>query len=592
VRRSAARKDTKLARTSRIALAALTALALAPALITSAAVQAGPYNGSALTDFDSATPAGASVYLTVQSTAPDQTANLLRIGNLLGPKVTAAINGETGGSGSGSSGGTTAQFTTIIGTYRAIFNGEYAVAVLSTTPAKGATLPDALLELGLQKGATGDTLVSSLKLLGISAKPAKPYKGVQLQAVDLGSLTALAGGVTGGAVTPGSKGKAAPAYLGVLGNDAVVGTTATAIDAAIDAFKGSAPSLGKSSNYAKTVGKLPKGRFVTTYVNVSNSAGSSVVSAAGLGAGCKAAPTTPGTFSAGFSMSAASDGLLFNTSPVIATGSLATSTKMQATAGGAVELFPSSTLAFASLGNPGALIAQVVKAASQSGSLSALGCSAADPLAAFTKATGLDLNADVLSWMQGDLSVAVLPVGSAAYTDKGDPLAESSVVVALKVANQSLAESKMTKIVNALNAHSTKAERVKVIVVKGPGGVAMHVASKSPTGLGYAFYKGYLLLATSLPADLGVVQTGGGGVSGPLKSALSHFGSGPFGGTLFVNLTTVRELIEKATAATMTPKDLKTYNSSVKPLLSLFTGFSAVVYANGNGTAAFLGIGK
>ncbi len=471
MRGSAARKETQLARTSRIALAALTALALAPALINSAAVQAGPYNGSALTDFDSATPAGASVYLTVQSTAPDQTANLLRIGNLLGPKVTAAIDGETGGSGtsgSGSSGGATAQLTPIIGTYRAIFNGEYAVAALSTTPAKGASLPDALLELGLQKGVTGSTLVSSLKLLGISAKPAKAYKGVQLLAVDLGSLTALAGGVTGGAVTPGAKPTTAPAYLGVLGNDAVVGTTATAIDASIDAFKGSAPSLSKSSNYANTVGKLPKGRFVTTYVNVTNTAGSSVASATGLGAGCKAVPSTPGTFSAGFSMSAAPDGLLFDTSPIIATGSLATSTKMQATAGGAVELFPSSTLAFASLGNPGALIAQVVKAASSSGSLSALGCSASNPLAAFTKATGLDLNADVLSWMQGDLSIAVLPVGSAAaYTDKGDPLAESSVVIALKVSNQSLAESKMTKIVNALNAHSKKAEQVKVIVVKG-----------------------------------------------------------------------------------------------------------------------------
>ncbi|MGH2344171.1 MAG: DUF3352 domain-containing protein, partial [Chloroflexota bacterium] len=306
--------------------------------------------------------------------------------------------------------------------------------------------------------------------------------------------------------------------------------------------------------------------------------------------GSKPASTAPGTFSVGFSMSAQPDGVLLSTSPVYTTGSLATSTAFKATSNGAVELFPSTTLGFASLGDPGAIIAQAVKTLSQSGSLSSLNCGASDPLKAFTKATGLDLNKDVLSWMQGDLSVAVLPVGSAAaYKDKGDPLAYTSVVVALKVKNQALAESKLTKIVAAGNAKSKKAERVKVIVVKGPGGVPMHVAANSPTGLGYAFYKGYLLLASSLPADLGVVQKGGG-VSVPLNAALKHFGSGPFSGSLYLDLTSLRALIEKAAGATGT--DMKTYNSSVKPLLEPFKTFSAVAFANGSGTAEFIGIGK
>jgi hypothetical protein len=581
----------KLARTSRIALAALTALALAPGLITSRSVQAGTYNGTALTDFDRVTPAGASVYLTVQSTSANQGANLTRIGNILGPKFAKAANGELGGGssgGSGSSGGT-AQYQTLINQFKLIFNGEYGIALLSTDVAKGASLPDLLLELGLQKGVTPTSLVSELKLFGITAKPAASYHGVALQAINLGALSAMAGGLTGGSTTPGKKSKTPPSYIGVIGNDAVVGTTLVAIKQAVDAYTG-AGSLSKSANFAKTVGKLPKDRFFTTYVNVSNTAASSVGSITGTNSACKPTSTAPGTFSVGFSMSAQPDGVLLSTSPVYTTGSLAANTAFKATANGAVELFPSATLGFASLGDPGAVIAQVVKTLSQSGSLSTLDCGASDPLKAFTKATGLDLNKDILSWMQGDLSVAVLPVGSAAaYKDKGDPLAYTSVVVALKVKNQALAEAKLPKIVAALNAHSTKAERVKVIVVKGPGGVPMHVAAKSPTGLGYAFYKGYLLLASSLPADLAVVQKGGG-VAVPLNAALKHFGSGPFSGAVYLDLTSLRALIEKAATASGT--DMKSYKASVQPLLEPFKTFSAVAFANGSGTAEFISIGK
>jgi len=583
----------------RVALAALTALGLAPGLIASPTAQAGPFNGTALTNFDRATPGNAAIYITVQSTSAAQTANVTRIGGILGPRFSAAVNGAAGGAGGGSSSGT-ASITAVLDRFKLVFNGEYALAAL-LGPGKSVSQESALIELGLQPGMTAQGLGASLALLGMTIKSKGAYHGIALQAVDLGALAGVAGGLTGGAATIPSAGGATPsAYLGVLGNDAVVGTNLQAIKSAVDAYTGAAPSVDKTAAFAKTVGKLPSGRFMTTFVNVTSSeesALSSLSSVAGSKVGSKLkgcgtpVAAAPGSFSVAAALSAEPDGILFTTSPVYSSGSLATMTSFKGTSNAAASLFPGSTIGFASLGDLGTLASEVVLALSKSAALSSVDCAASDPFKAFTTATGLDLNNDVLSWMHGELSVALLPVGSpATYKDKGDPLAATSVVIALKIQSQSLAQAKLTKIIAALNLHGAKADRVKVIVVPGPGGVSLHVASRAPGGLGYAFYKGYLLVSSSLGADLGVMQKGGAGATPALNAALSHFGSGPYSGTFYLNLTNLRLLVEKFATASGT--DMKSYNSTAKPLLEPFKSLSAVIYANNGATAEFIGIGK
>jgi hypothetical protein len=385
-----------------------------------------------------------------------------------------------------------------------------------------------------------------------------------------------------------------------LGNDAVVGTSLPTLKASIDAYTGSAPSVDKSAAFAKTVGKLPAGRFMTTFVNITSSeesALSSLTSIAGSKVGAKVkgcgAPVAaaPGSFSVAAALSAQTDGILFTTSPQYSSGSLATMTSFKGTSNAAAALFPANAIGFASLGDLGSLASEIVLALQKSSALSSVNCAASDPFKAFTKATGLDLNADVLSWMHGELSVALLPIGSpTAYKDKGDPLASTSVVIALKVQNQGLAQAKLTRIIAALNSHSAKADKVKVIVVPGPGGVSLHVASKSPTGLGYAFYKGYLLVSSALPADLGAMQKGGAGAVPALNAALLHFGGGPYSGTFYLNLTNLRLLVERVATASGT--DMKSYNSTAKPLLVPFKSLSAVIYAKTGATGMFIGISK
>ena len=579
--------------------AALIALGLAPGIMASPPARAVSFSRSALTNFDRATPASASVYITVQSTSPDQTANLTRIGGILGPKFSAAINGAAGG-GSGSGSGA-ASITAVVDRFKTVFNGEYGVAALLGA-GKSASQANALIELGLQPGMNAQGLQASLALLGMTAKPQGTYHGITLLAADLGALASAAGGLTGGAAggLPSSGASSSSAYLGVLGNDAVIGTSLPSLKSAIDAYTGSAPSVDKSPAFAKTVGKLPAGRFMTFFVNVTadeERALTSLGSAAGsrVGSQLKGCGTpvaaAPGSFSVAAAFSALSDGILFTISPQSSSGSLATMTSFKSTSNAAAALLPANVLGFSSLGDLGSLASGIVVALQKSSALSSVDCAASDPFKAFTKATGLDLNADVLSWMHGELSVALLPVGSpTAYKDKGDPLATTSLVIALKVQDQALAQAKLTKIIAALNLHSKKADQVKVIVVPGPGGVSLHVASKSPSGLGYAFYKGYLLVSTALPADLGVMRKGGAGATPALNAALLHFGGGPYSGTFFLNLTNIRLLAEKVATASGT--DMKSYNSTAKPLLVPFKSLSAVIYAKTGTTAMFIGISK
>src|SRR5579885_3065116 len=64
----------------RASLAALLALTLAPTLTATPVAHAGGHIGTALTDFTQVTPANALVYVAIQSTNPDQPANLRRLG--------------------------------------------------------------------------------------------------------------------------------------------------------------------------------------------------------------------------------------------------------------------------------------------------------------------------------------------------------------------------------------------------------------------------------------------------------------------------------------------------------------------------------
>lgn len=596
-------------RRARGALAALLALTLLPALTAAPVARAGGYIGTAMTDFTAVTPASAMVYVAVQQTNPDQGRNLRLLGQdfQAQPGFAALLRTalQSAGMSSASTNGAINQLSAFLGR---LFNGEFGMAVLPVTTGtgpQGRPVPQlhVLLEAGLQKGIDAAQLDGALALFGLPVKVESTYRKLPIIAFDLSKL--IGSSVQGSGA--GTTGVVPTMLYGVIaGNDAVLATDMPTLRQAIDTWYGTSPSIAGTADFQATVGALPARRFLTDYVNLDVQALVRLARTLNVSPQSLAGLDRPGHYAAATSMTAESDGILYSVSPQIRTGALAAGVGLTPTQLAETSFLPDDTLVYTAINDPGSLIMRALTAATAAlrasqRCISANGVTQCnpvqqpDPAQQFERATGLNLDNDILSWMHGDASLALLPVGSAAF-GADTPLTRLSLVATIKVENQGFVEAKIAKINAALQklAGPQGALALQWVDVQGANGQPLHMLAATPNGIGYTFYHGYLLLGTALPTDVAALERGSAGQNlrmSPLyRAAFSHLGNQPIGTVLFVNIGHLRQTLEEVAAATGT--DTTGYKQA-RPLVTAFKSLAVVTYAGANaGGALFIGIGR
>jgi|GEM_PF-1177476 len=608
----------------RTVLACIAVLSLVPAAVsTPQLARAGGNSGVALTDFTQVTPANVIFYATVQSTSAQQATSLQALSKIIASKIDSkALLQQALGTAGGSSADVQALIKPILTALSSIFDGEAAIAALPLTVSKDAhgaptVQLHLLLDAGLRPGINLAQLEAPLALVAPGATSVAPqYRNLPVIELDLRAQ--LAGAGQGSTSLPAASAISGIFYATVAGNEAVVASDLPSLKAAIDTWFGVAPSIAGVSDFQQTLGALPADRFVTSYIHVDTEQLRPLLQAAGTAGtamGLPQLPKAPGAMSQAYSVSAEPGGLLFSASPFVAIGSLMPATSPGATALGEPAFMPANVLAFAALHDPGTLIRQVFITAYallgsscitaqltnvQAGTTvsSTTTCPApktGNAIAQLDKALGFNLDDDLFSWMHGDASLALLPIGSQDFGAKS-PTTSLSLVATVRVADQSLVQAKLDKIVAALKAipHSGLPPFTFVLVPTSAGN-PLHLLSLTPTGAGYTFWHGYLIVASALPADFAAMQQAGTGknlASSPLYTmAQAHFGAHAYNAVLYVNLTSLRLAIEKVAAASGT--DMRAYNREARPVLSVFKSLSAVSYAGSTGGGAmFVGISK
>jgi hypothetical protein len=592
----------------RCVLAITALLSLVPAFAaTPDSLHAEGLKGTAVTDFAQAVPANAVAVGMIQNTAADQATNLQSLATTLTAHLNLrSVLAQGLAAGGTTSAATQAMIGQVLTGFGTVFNGELGFALLPVTP-KAQTQGRAtaklhiLLEAGVQPGISALGLAAGLALLGQkSTLPAQTYRGLPIAVFDLRQLLA---GKESAALQAGSP-LSGTFYGTIAGNDAVLASDLPSLQAAIDAWSGAAPSLEGVSDFQKTVAALPAGRFYTAYAHFDTEQWRPLLPTTGTNAAAGASfPKSPGTASVSVSLSAEADGILGTTSPLLLTGSLVGRRSLPATALSEPALLPANTLAFLGFSDPGSLIraglagAQIFSHLGRDARLTpdAFGPAQQDAaIAQINAQIGVNLDDQVFSWMHGDASVSLLPNGS---SDQGStsPAARMSLVLTLRVADQSAIEARLAAIESALRAIPNSGfQGLSFVDTPTSAGNVLHMLALAPTGSGYTFYHGYLIVASALPADFAAMQAIGGGGSlaaDPLyAAALAHFGSHAYGSFMHANLTLIRQAMEAMAQAG--GADLSSYRQQVQPVLASIKSLSAVRYAGPDaGSAVFLAIG-
>ncbi|HVC82337.1 MAG TPA: DUF3352 domain-containing protein [Chloroflexota bacterium] len=580
-------------RRPRILVAAGLVLALTPtwgAAVYQARAAGG--NGIAQSDFAAMTPANATLFTAVQATAADQNPNLTALEHAVLSKVNlgALMGGQTGGTNTRLFG----MVSQLMAGLNGVFNGEAAVSMLPVTTATavgGKIVPQfhILVEAGLRPGVGAAALQGALMLQGLSGSTTSTHDGVAISSLNVASLVRTAGAGVNLSAPELSRLQAINLQIAVVKDTAIVSGDLPTIDAAIDAATGSASTLAANPDFQTTLAALPSGRVATMFFHTDLTADQQL--AAALMPRKAPGQTLVGTLSQAFSVSAETNGLLVTAGPRVATGLLAETPNLVPTSGATAGILPAGTLLYAALTNPGVLVQYAqLQAANLRQHLGATG-PAVDPIKVIDRLLGLDLNQDVLSWMTGEASVALLPTGSAsAKTAAGRRL---SLVFTLKIDNQALVDSKLHQILSAFQALTDNPTTLQLVPTTGAGGVVQQVLAATPDGVGYAFVNGYLVIATALPADVAALQAAAPGAtlaSDPqFQAAIQAAGGASAGTVMYANLTALRQTFEQLAAAR--GANLTRYDATMQPWLSAFTSLAVVTRpgAAGGGTL-FLGI--
>ena len=545
--------------------------------------------GIAQSDFAAATPANAVLFTAIQATAADQNTNLSSLEHTVLGKVhlDTLVEYQAGPGPSG-------MITQLATGLRGVFNGEATVSMLpvtTATTAPGKVLPQfhILVEGGLKPGIGAAVVQGALMLQGLSSTTTSTHDGITVTSLNLASLLRSAGAGAGMPASEMARLDAVTLQVAVVKNIGIVASDVSTINAAIDAATGNAPTLAANPDFQGTYAALPDSRVATLYVHLDVAADRQLAAALMPGRAGSAALT--GTYSQAFAVSAEAHGILETASPRIATGDLAKAPDLMPLAGTTPAILPAGTLFFATISNPGALFQYALTQAAAMRQQAGGSASGLDPLKVINRLLGLDLNQDVFSWMTGEASIALLPTGSpAAKTAAGKRL---SLVLTLKVDNQALVDGKLHQILGALASLSDDPTALQLVHTTGAGGVVQQVASATPEGIGYAFVNGYLVVATALPADVAALQAANPSANlaadPQFQAAIQAAGGTGAGAVAYANLSALRQTFEQL--AVDGGMNITRYDTTIKPVLSLFTSLTVVTRAGtAGGGALFLGI--
>ena len=481
----------------------------------------------------------------------------------------------------------------------AMFDGELGFAALpptTTTGANGGTRMrlHLLLDAGLQPGVSFVQLGGLLQLLGLSTSSPTTYRTVPVSSLNLAPvLSMLSAGRGRTALSPGSP-ISSTVYLASIGNDLVTATDLPTMEAAIDVSAGAQPSITADPAYQASFGALPEARVATAYAHVDFGALAQLSVNLHGGHVPHDLADRSGTASQAFAVTAKPDGLLLTTSPRTSTGSTANPLSLSTLPNTSAANLPAGTLFYAALNDPGTLVSSGLSEMAAMAQQSIFPIKGFDPIKVLGTLLGLDVQQDVLSWMHGEMSIALLPVGSSAFAASVPASSSLSLVLTLKVTDPTTVDQKLQQIDTALQSLSVDPSSLQLVETTGTDGSPERILAATPNGIGYTFSNGYLIVATALPSDLAAIQGSSATSNLPssptYQAALAEIGPGPYGALSYMNLGALRQSLEQiAQAGGM---NLTSYNQYVEPLLTAFQSLTLVANpGSGGGGEAFLGIG-
>ena len=570
---------------------------------SSHAVRAASGKGVAQTDFTRIAPADATLFATIQSTSTDQAINLSALTSAITSQPgfqSIMQSARTSGKNGSVNGMATMIFTQVAASLGTMFNGELGLVarpVTTQTLANGKVVPrlHLLLGAGLQSGVSAAQVNGLLLLLGVSASSTTTYSGVSIGSIDLntalGMLKSMSNhrALTAGGMAPSML------YTAVIGNIAVLATDLTTMKAAIDTSSGAQPTIASNTDFQTTTGALPSARAATLYFHYDLAATVQILRSLRGGQISSRLASRTGALSQALAISARTDGLLFTASPSVRTGSLIKQVALSPLQNTSAAQLPAGTLFYASLNDPGALIQSLITQGMQFAQEANLPIKPLDPVKILNRLLGLNVDQDLLSWMHGEASVALLPVGNNAQGGSFPGAQRLSLVMTLKVSDQALVDQKLQQLDAAFQGLSTDPNGLQLVETTGTGGSPERILAATPNGIGYTFNNGYLILATALPTDLTALQgaTSSTNLSTDprYQAALSAVGSGSHGIVSYWNLTAARQTFESIAQAS--GKNLNGYNQHIRPLLTAFKSVAMVTDPGANGGGAlFLGIAQ
>jgi Protein of unknown function (DUF3352) len=573
-------------------------LTLLPALgAASPRVHAASGIGTAQTDFTRVTPASATLFAAFQPTAADQQPNL----NALETAITSLAGFQTGATAkSGANSQAPALLKLVMSGLSAFFNGEIGLAALPVTTAtstSGATVPKLhlMIDAGLRPGVSFGQLGGVLQALGLSSVPSTTYRNVSVSSINLAAVMGMFKAGRAKPILSQDSPLSSTVYIASIGNDLVTATDLPTMQSAIDVSAGAQPSIATNADYQTTFGALPDARVATAYIHVDLGALAQLSAAVHRGQAARGSAVRTGTLSQAFALTAKPDGLLVTASPRVSTGSLATMLALSPLQNASAANLPAGTLFYAALDDPGSLLHAIMSEATAMAQQTAFPIKGLDEVKVLNKLLGLDLDQDIFSWMHGEASIALLPVGSNAFGPSFPASTRLSLVATLKVADPTTVDQKLQQIVAAFQSLSVDPNGLQLGETTGTNGSPERILAATPNGIGYTFNNGYLIAASALPADVAAIAGAGSSSNlstNPLyQAALTYAGPGPYGAVAFLNLTALRQSFEQI--AQDRGANLTRYNQKVKPLLSAFKSLTVVANPGANGGGiAFLGIGN
>ncbi len=344
------------------------------------------------------------------------------------------------------------------------------------------------------------------------------------------------------------------ASAAVTRNYLLIATTPEAMHAALDASSGSS-NLSQSAAFKNALAALPSDRVATMYLDM-NSLMSAVYSQSSVGMLPQTSLDQLKAYQGmGASLSFTDNGLRVDTAIAMDSTKLSDCTKQLSQASSAnqvLKAIPGNAYVSISSSNLKGIwdctVSQMDATSKQQ---------IQDSFDSLKKQMGIDVNADILSWMTGEFALAITPA---------QPLSQGmpgvGVVMLVQAQDQNLINSKMDKLSvlaplsgGKLQDQTIKGNKMKVVTV-GSGSSAI--------SFGYGIVSNYFLLA-------GPMDALNSAIDGP-KSALADDSTfkavqavlpARSNGYYYVNVTG----LEKLYSGTLSSRDRTSYQQTVQPWL-------------------------